>query len=398
MPAEAVDQYSQASGSGSSSPLPPSSLPVRKRKQAMQSVQHIIREAQEEMANEKRSATFPDIGEEQWDSEDNDDSDTAKEGFASHMDGADAEGGGRQGDVKGLTGKAREIRLEQNRKAARESRRRKKMMIEELQRSVIFFSKRNAALKKENEDLTRMLLQAQNHIQAKGGNTPLAGKTQAKQEQQQQQHAVPTTSVSTNSVAVSEQQHAVPTTSVSTNSVAVSEQQQQVTSEAQHAMHQLLLSQLNAASAMQHGGGSQIKSENSIGQQSNTVGGKSTQDLQVAAIQAMVAARNILPPTAAGGGFGFDPQGNSVTNPFGQFMGQQFQVGQQFFPMSLGAVQSSGGLGAPNPSYGIPFPYGVISPQHFFQFPGVQGVPNLQQQQQPQSGQQQNQEQQKSHQ
>jgi len=385
MPAEAVDQYSQASGSGSSSPLPPSSLPVRKRKQAMESVQHIIREAQEEMANEKRSATFPDIGEEQWDSEDiddNHDSDTAKEGFASHLDGADAEGGGRQGDVKGLTGKAREIRLEQNRKAARESRRRKKMMIEELQRSVIFFSKRNAALKKENEDLTRMLLQAQNQIQAKGGNTTLTGNTQAKQEHQQQQHAVPSNSVST-------------------NSVAVSEQQQQVSSEAQHAMHQLLLNQLNAASTMQHGGGLQIKSENSNGQQSNTGGGKSTQDLQVAAIHAMAAARNILPPTAAGGGFGFDPQGNPVTNPFGQLMGQQFQVGQQFFPMSLGAAQASGGLGAPNPSYGIPFPYGVISPQHFFQFPGAQGMPNLQQQQQQQqqqSGQQQNQEQQRSHQ
>lgn len=387
MPAESVDQHSQASGSGSNSPLPPSSLPVRKRKQAMDSVQHIIREAQEEMASEKRSATIPDIGEEQWDSEDNDgthDSDTAKEGCASHLDGAEAEEGGRQGDVKGLTGKAREIRLEQNRKAARESRRRKKMMIEELQRSVIFFSKRNAALKKENEDLTRMLVQAQTQIQVKGGNSTVVGNTQTKQEYQlKQEHQ--------------QQQHAVPTTSVSNNSVAVSEQQQ-VSAEAQHAMHQLLLSQLNAASTMQHGGGSQMKSENSNGQQTNTGGGKSTQDLQVAAIQAMAAARNILPPAAGGGGFGFDPQGNPVTNPFGQFMGQQFQVGQQFFPMQLGAAQASGGLGAPNPSYGIPFPYGVLPPQHFFQFPGTQGVTNLlqQQQQQQQPGQQQNQEQQRS--
>jgi len=37
--------------------------------------------------------------------------------------------------------KAREVRLEQNRKAARESRRRKKVLQEELQRSVIFFSR-----------------------------------------------------------------------------------------------------------------------------------------------------------------------------------------------------------------------------------------------------------------
>ena len=61
------------------------------------------------VANEKRSATFPDIGEEQWDSEDiddNHDSDTAKEGFASHLDGADAEGGGRQGGKRGLNAHA----------------------------------------------------------------------------------------------------------------------------------------------------------------------------------------------------------------------------------------------------------------------------------------------------
>lgn len=37
--------------------------------------------------------------------------------------------------------KTREMRLEQNRKAARESRRRKKVLVEELQRSVIFFSR-----------------------------------------------------------------------------------------------------------------------------------------------------------------------------------------------------------------------------------------------------------------
>lgn len=57
--------------------------------------------------------------------------------------------------------KAREVRLEQNRKAARESRRRKKIMIEELQRSVVFFSRANATLKQQNDELQRMLLTAQ---------------------------------------------------------------------------------------------------------------------------------------------------------------------------------------------------------------------------------------------
>ena len=37
--------------------------------------------------------------------------------------------------------KTRQMRLEQNRKAARESRKRKKVLVEELQRSVIFFSR-----------------------------------------------------------------------------------------------------------------------------------------------------------------------------------------------------------------------------------------------------------------
>lgn len=62
--------------------------------------------------------------------------------------------------------KAREIRLEQNRKAARESRRRKKIMVEELQRSVVFFSRTNATLKQQNEELERILLQAQSQIRA----------------------------------------------------------------------------------------------------------------------------------------------------------------------------------------------------------------------------------------
>merc|ERR1711862_606263 len=62
--------------------------------------------------------------------------------------------------------KAREIRLEQNRKAARESRRRKKVLIEELQRSVIFFSRANVTLKKQNDDLARILMLAQAQISA----------------------------------------------------------------------------------------------------------------------------------------------------------------------------------------------------------------------------------------
>jgi hypothetical protein len=62
--------------------------------------------------------------------------------------------------------KAREIRLEQNRKAARESRRRKKVMIEELQRSVIFFSRANGTLKQQNDELARLLMQAQAQVSA----------------------------------------------------------------------------------------------------------------------------------------------------------------------------------------------------------------------------------------
>uniref|UniRef100_A0A7S2YRK0 BZIP domain-containing protein n=1 Tax=Entomoneis paludosa TaxID=265537 RepID=A0A7S2YRK0_9STRA len=64
------------------------------------------------------------------------------------------------------TKRGREIRLEQNRKAARESRRRKKVMIEELQRSVIFFSRANGTLKQQNDDLTRLMMQAQMQIAA----------------------------------------------------------------------------------------------------------------------------------------------------------------------------------------------------------------------------------------
>eukprot|EP00804_Cyclotella_cryptica_P007203 CCRYP_009743-RA/>CCRYP_009743-RA protein AED:0.03 eAED:0.03 QI:462/1/1/1/1/1/2/609/329 len=70
--------------------------------------------------------------------------------------------------------KTREMRLEQNRKAARESRRRKKVLVEELQRSVIFFSRANGTLRTQNEEMEQMLLQAQAQIQALEG----AGKQQ----------------------------------------------------------------------------------------------------------------------------------------------------------------------------------------------------------------------------
>ena len=72
--------------------------------------------------------------------------------------------------------KAREIRLEQNRKAARESRKRKKIMVEELQRSVIFFTRANTTLKQQNEELERHLLQAQSKAQGLdiGQNLPVA--------------------------------------------------------------------------------------------------------------------------------------------------------------------------------------------------------------------------------
>mmetsp|Transcript_13821 Transcript_13821/g.22897 ORF Transcript_13821/g.22897 Transcript_13821/m.22897 type:complete len:337 (+) Transcript_13821:35-1045(+) len=66
--------------------------------------------------------------------------------------------------------KARENRLEQNRKAARESRRRKKLMIEELQRSVIFFSKANSTLKMQNDEFTRRLMEAQARVAAVEGS------------------------------------------------------------------------------------------------------------------------------------------------------------------------------------------------------------------------------------
>lgn len=62
--------------------------------------------------------------------------------------------------------RSRKNRLEQNRKAARESRRRKKMMIDELQRSVIFFTRANAALRQQYSDLLRRTTEAQRIVTA----------------------------------------------------------------------------------------------------------------------------------------------------------------------------------------------------------------------------------------
>ncbi|GKY94620.1 hypothetical protein MPSEU_000427500 [Mayamaea pseudoterrestris] len=80
----------------------------------------------------------------------------------------DVSGDDREEESEGtetkVPSRAREVRLDQNRKAARESRRRKKVMIEELQRSVIFFSRANSTLKLQNDEITRLLLHAQSII------------------------------------------------------------------------------------------------------------------------------------------------------------------------------------------------------------------------------------------
>ena len=59
---------------------------------------------------------------------------------------------------------SRVVRLEQNRKAASESRKRKRILLDELQRSVIFFTRANDTLKQQNQNLQTLLQQAQNQI------------------------------------------------------------------------------------------------------------------------------------------------------------------------------------------------------------------------------------------
>ena len=70
---------------------------------------------------------------------------------------------------------ARARRLEQNRRAAIESRRRKKVMIAELQKSVAFYAKANESIKMDNLDLEQKLLLAKKRIlQRKAGVDPAA--------------------------------------------------------------------------------------------------------------------------------------------------------------------------------------------------------------------------------
>lgn len=87
--------------------------------------------------------------------------------------------------AKKPSSKARELRLEQNRKAARESRRRKKTMIEELQRSVIFFSRANSTLKQQNDELSGLLMQSQAQVAAIESGQQPAPPEQPKDQPQQ---------------------------------------------------------------------------------------------------------------------------------------------------------------------------------------------------------------------
>ena len=74
---------------------------------------------------------------------------------------------------------ARARRLEQNRRAAIESRKRKKLMIAELQRSVAFYSKANENLKKSNEELEEYLMIAKEKLNQKdGGDTSSSSATE----------------------------------------------------------------------------------------------------------------------------------------------------------------------------------------------------------------------------
>jgi hypothetical protein len=113
-----------------------------------------------------------------------DDSTTGGAGATGLLLEEEEEGTSTEADVKSKGGrkvspaKSRESRLQQNRKAARDSRKRKKEMIEELQRSLIFFSRSNAALKQQNDYLTRRLIEAQTTIAALQAQSPSQGSQQ----------------------------------------------------------------------------------------------------------------------------------------------------------------------------------------------------------------------------
>lgn len=62
----------------------------------------------------------------------------------------------------------RAVRLEQNRRAAKDSRQRKNKMISELQGNVIFFSRANATLKQQNDELARLVMEAGKYVSDEG--------------------------------------------------------------------------------------------------------------------------------------------------------------------------------------------------------------------------------------
>lgn len=82
---------------------------------------------------------------------------------------------------------ARARRLEQNRRAAVESRRRKKVMVEELMRSVSFYTKANETLRADNADMEqRLCLAKQRLAQMQMGKAPAALKLNAPLEKSHQ--------------------------------------------------------------------------------------------------------------------------------------------------------------------------------------------------------------------
>lgn len=144
-------------------------LPMRKRK-ASQADQE---EDSDQSNDAKRGRISSTLKKEEEEDDDDDDTEEDVEKSSSSPAPEGAANGvstAARGKLKPIKrppmSKAREIRLEQNRKAARESRRRKKVMIEELQRSVIFFSRANGTLKQQNDELHRLLISAQAQVQA----------------------------------------------------------------------------------------------------------------------------------------------------------------------------------------------------------------------------------------
>ena len=134
------------------------------------------------------------------------------------------------------TAKIRATRLEQNRKAAKESRRRKKIMIEDLQRSVIFFSRANGKVKQQNDDLSRLLMHAQAQVSAiESSSTQIEQHEKAKDRDLKQMHeginrkhdilsesSYQAANFSINTDTTTCKQSATPTTSTNTNDILAS--------------------------------------------------------------------------------------------------------------------------------------------------------------------------------